>query len=252
MVMDDDFPSSAFPAPPVMAATGERRGGEGRPEVFRWRYQGGRPTTPLTTPADVSSLLGMPLGAIPKPVLDKVADLVDEVELLRAELSQARHHVHWLEDQSDQDSLLPVLHRRSFLRELGRLTEQSERAGLPGTLVLLHVGGIDLLRSVHGLEAGDAALLHVAGLLKAELRQIDLVGYLDNGDFVVALALAEDEGAEDKARRLSAHLTSEPFEWQGKSFLFTVLAGQAHFRPGDTPQSLLAAADAARRGKEVS
>lgn len=249
MVMNDDIPSRAFPAPPVAAATGERHGGEGRPEVFRWRYFGAKPAKPAT-PADVSSLLGMPLGSIPKPVMDKVAELVDEVELLRAELSQARHHVHWLEDQSDHDSLLPVLHRRAFLRELGRLMEQSERAGLPGTVVLLHVGGIELLRSVHGLEAGDAALLHVAELLKGALRQTDLVGYLDNGDFALALALAEDEGAEDKARHLTDRLTSEPFEWQGGRFLFTVLAGQAHFRAGDTPKSVLAEADAARRGRE--
>ena len=98
MVMNDDIPSQAFPTIPVATATADRRGGEGRPDIFRWRYAGAKPASSATTPADVSSLLGMPLGAIPKPVLDKVAELVDEVELLRAELSQARHHVHWLED----------------------------------------------------------------------------------------------------------------------------------------------------------
>jgi len=248
MVMNDDIPSQAFPTIPVATATADRRGGEGRPDIFRWRYAGAKPASSATTPADVSSLLGMPLGAIPKPVLDKVAELVDEVELLRAELSQARHHVHWLEDQSDHDSLLPVLHRRAFMRELGRLMEQSERASMPGTLVLLQVGGIDLLRSVHGIAAGDAALLHLAERLKAELRQTDLVGYLDNGDFAVALALAGDEEAEGKARSLADSLTAEPFEWQGGRYNFTILAGQAHFREGETAKSLLTAADASRRG----
>jgi len=248
MVMSDDIPSRTAPALPAGAVFPDRRDGEQRPEVFRWRHYGARPA-PMVTPQDVASLLGMPLGAIPLPVQEKFAELVDEVENLRAELNQAQHHVHWLEERSDQDSLLPLLHRRAFLRELGRVMEQSERAALPGTLVLLHVGGIDLLRQVHGLEAGDAALLHVADQLKTQLRQIDLLGYLDNGDFAVALALAEDEGAEDKARSLAANLTAEPFVWQGQSFLFTVLAGQAHFRPGDTPQTVLTAADAARRGK---
>src|SRR5208283_1843280 len=79
MVMSDDIPSRASPAPPVGAASSERRGGEQRPEVFRWRHYGARPT-PSAMPADVALLLGMPLGAIPLPVQEKVAELVDEVE----------------------------------------------------------------------------------------------------------------------------------------------------------------------------
>lgn len=249
MVTYDDIPSRAVPAMPAGAVTPDRRDAEQRPEVFRWRHYGARPE-PMTTPQDVALLLGMPLGSIPKPLQDKIAELVDEVDHLRGELNQAQHHIHWLEDRSDQDSLLPVLHRRAFLRDLGRVLEQSRQAGdLPGTLVLLHVGGIELLRHVHGMAAADDALLHVANVLKAELRQSDLLGYLDNGDFAVALTVAGDDGAEDKARRLAGLLSSEPFSWSGQSFLFTVLAGQAHFRDGDTAQSLVVAADAARRGR---
>lgn len=242
MLTNQDIPTSTMP----VGASADRKGSD-RSDMFRWRYFGAKPGH-VSAPGDVASLLGMPLGAIPLPVQDKVAELVDEVEHLRAELNQAQHHVHWLEELSDHHPLLPVLHRRAFLRELSRVVEQSERAGLSGTLVLLHVGGVELLRSVHGLEAGDAALTHLANRLKAELRQTDLLGYLDSGDFALALTLAEDEPAEDKARKLAASLSSQPFEWQGQSFHFTLLAGQAHFRPGDTAQSLLLAADKSRRG----
>ncbi|HVI52664.1 MAG TPA: diguanylate cyclase [Candidatus Sulfotelmatobacter sp.] len=249
MVTYDDIPSRAAAAMPAGSVTPDRRDGEQRPEVFRWRHYGARPA-PMTTPQDVASLLGMPLGAIPKPLQDKIAELVDEVEHLRGELNQAHHHIHWLEERSDQDAQLSVLHRRAFLRELGRVLEQCERAGgLPGTVALLHVGGIELLRHVHGMEAADAALLHVAGVLRRRLRQTDLLGYLDNGDFAVALTLAGDEGADGKARELADSLTAEPFLWKDQPFLFTVLAGQAHFRDGGTAQTLLAAADAARRGQ---
>lgn len=247
MVTNDTLLDQSFSTAPVAAAAGDRRGDDGR--LFR-RHRSAAESeqgaAPSATPADVSSLLGMPLGDIPKPVLDKVAALVDEIDLLRTELSQAHHHVRWLGERSDQDSLLPVLHRRAFMRDLGRLMEQSERAGLPGALVLLQVGGVGLLRSAHGIEAGDAALTHVAGLLKAELRQTDLLGYLDNGDFAVALALTE--GAGDKARDLAARLSAEPFEWRGERYSFTVLVGQAGFRSGETARSLLAAADRDRRG----
>jgi diguanylate cyclase (GGDEF)-like protein len=241
--MADDFITEP-PAPvgPVLDQTEHYQGG-GTPQR---RYLASRPAPPRSV-VDDASVLGMPEGEIPVPVQEAVAALVLEVEHLRAELALAHHHETWLEERGDLHPVLPVYHRRAFIRELGRLLEQSYRAVVPGSLIYLHVGGIERLREVHGLAAGEAALRQVAETIRQDLRQTDLLGYLDSADFVVGLAVAEDGGADEKADAIIAHVTEQPFLWEGRRFLFTVAAGIAHFREGDTAEGVLMIADAARR-----
>jgi len=243
--VDDEFPHAMTPVSPSKATT-SNRGGAPKPEPFRWRYP--HRETLHHHPLDVASVLGMPLGGIPKPVQEAVSHLVEEVERLRGDLDHALGHALWLEEINDLHPLLPVLNRRSFMRHLGHVMDQSLQAGLPGALLFLHVGGLEPLRAVHGLAAGEAALLDITETLKAELRQTDLLSYLDSGDFVIALALAEEEGAGDKAKRIAGSLEQKPFLWQERRFQFTVTWGLARFRPSDTAETVLAEADAARRG----
>lgn len=196
---------------------------------------------------DVASVLGMPPEAVPPAIQAAVAALVEEVERLRAQLEQARHVEAFLAMEADRHPFLPVLNRRALLPALERLIDTAERMELPGTLAYLHIGGLERLRVVHGLAACDAALAQVAEVIRAELRQTDLVAYLDGGDFCVVLAVAGEAGAAAKAREIVVRLSEVVFRWQGRAFLFTVALGLAHFRPGVTGEGLLAAADAARR-----
>ncbi len=197
---------------------------------------------------DVASMLGVPLGTIAPAVQDCVTALVEEVERLRDELEQARHIESFLAIEADHHPLLPMLNRRAFLRGLTRLVDTSERASLPGSLVYVHLAGIETLRAKHGLAASDGALNHAAQLIGSHLRQTDLVGYLDGGDFAVGLALAEAEAAEEKARKIAALLLQTPFDWNGGGVAWAIRLGIAHFRPGVTAEDLLIAGDAARRG----
>ncbi len=197
---------------------------------------------------DVASILGLPPGAIPASVQDSIAALVDEVECLRDEADQSRHVETFLAMEADRHSFLPVLTRRALLRELGRLLDLSEREALPGSLIYLHLGGIERLRVVEGLAASDAVLVQVAEEIRSELRQTDLLGYLDGCDFAVALAVAEDGGAAEKAENIAAKLAGRSFDWQGRPIILSVGLGVAHFRSGVRAEQLLAAADAARRG----
>jgi len=199
-------------------------------------------------PEDDVTLLGLPLGQVPLPVQQRFEALAAEVERLRRDLDTARLQIGQLEDAAEHHPLFPALHRRSFLKALGRLIVGAERAGMPGTVICLHIGGIDQMRQVHGLAAAEAALTHMSLALRESLRRTDLLGYLDGGDFAVALALSEGEGAEDKARQLVQSLSEEEVLWRGRKFRFTILQGQSHFPPYDSPEELLLAADANRRG----
>ncbi|MDR3439514.1 diguanylate cyclase domain-containing protein [Telmatospirillum sp.] len=232
-------------------------------EALGWSSLGGRqgseflrrralPRTPEKRPVvDVSSVFDFSEAPLPLAVEQSLAALVEEVERLRHEVDLSHHYENFLGEEADRHSILPVLNRRAWLRALGQLLVASEQSDFPGSALYLHVGGVERLRVTQGLGASDAALVHVAELMRKAFRQTDLIGYLDGSDFAVALALAEPDAAREKARAVAESLAKESFIWRGSRFLFTVGFGLADFQPGVSAEDLLGAADASRRASRA-
>ena len=245
MALGDDFPV-AGPAP--VGPISHHHGGETPARRFFIE----QPTPPREEVSDVAAVLGMPEGSIPPALQPSILMLLEELNRLRSEVEQLRRREEALEQQVNRHPLLPILNRSAFLQAVSRLLLQSARINetglMPGAVVILHVGGLETLREVHGFVAGQSILDHVAEFLISALRQIDPVGYLDGGDFAVGLAMAEDMGAEEKTRQLADGLMAQPVLWNSKEFLLTVTVGVAHFRPGDNAVMVLERADASRRG----
>lgn len=198
---------------------------------------------------DVATVLGMPDGgAIPPPVQARITALMEEVERLRAQLAQARRHEDMLRDLADHHPSLPVQHRRAFVRELTRLLAQAERSGLPGVLVYLHIGGVEALREAHGAEAAEAALARAIEIVRLETQPADAVGYLEGGDFAVALAMIGQAEGQARAQRLADRLAKMGFLWNGIHHEFVVTWVCVPFGLGDQEaDTLLRAAEAGRR-----
>src|SRR3546814_3357023 len=62
-----------------------------------------------------------------------------EVYALRQELEEVRQRAGYLEQLADQDTLAPVLNRRAFIRELGRMAAFEERYGAAGAVLYFDV-----------------------------------------------------------------------------------------------------------------
>lgn len=229
----------------IGALTWSSSGGQQSRDFGRRRFS--RPAPETHAVVDVSSVFGLPDGALPAAAQQTLSALVDEVERLRHEVDLAHHYENFLGEEADRHSILPVLNRRALLRDLGQLLLASEQSGLPGSVLYLHVAGIERLRELQGLEAADRALMAIATLMRAEFRQTDLIGYLDGGDFAVVLALAEVAAAEEKALSVARHIAETDLLWHGNRFQFSVRCGLAPFFAGATAEQLLAAADEARR-----
>jgi GGDEF domain-containing protein len=197
---------------------------------------------------DVAAVLGGTDGVLSQAVEHSIAALVQEVERLRREVDLAHHYENFLGEEADRHPILPVLNRRALLRALGQLLVASEQAGVPGSLLYVHVGGVERLRVRYGLAASDLALAQIAQTIRAECRQTDLVGYLDGGDFAIALALAEPAAADEKARALADRLVEQPLIWGDSRHFFTVGFGLARFRAELSAEEALNLADGARRG----
>ena len=93
--------------------------------------------------------------------------------------------------------------------------------------------------------AGDAALVHVAGLLRANLRESDAVGRLGGDEFALLMLNAGLDEGREKARRLAAALEADGFVWAGEQAQLGGSFGVRAFNGHTDPEVWLAEADAA-------
>lgn len=226
--------------PPPVAPVGGQSGHGRQPQQERRSLP--HASAPIV---DVAAVLGATEQALSPAMQHCFLELVEHVERLREELERVRMHETYLINAADRHPTLPALNRRAFMGALTRLLQTSERAELPGSLAVLHVSGIEAVREAHGLPAASAALDFVAGEITTELRQTDLLGYLDSSDFGIALAVAEADGAKAKIDRIAMTLSATPFLWQETPIALGIGVGMVQFEAGMTAESLLAQADQA-------
>lgn len=172
-------------------------------------------------------------------------DLRAEVERLRAEVEALRARAEAAEAAADHDVLTPALNRRGFVEAVNRTMAWCARYGSPAVLIYLDLDGFKGVNDGLGHAAGDAALVQVAKLLLANVRESDAVGRLGGDEFALLMLNAGMDEGRDKARRLSEALVADGFDWNGVA---TPLGGSFGVRAwsGHTDAEIwLAEADAA-------
>lgn len=157
-------------------------------------------------------------------------DLTAEIERLRVELEAWKTRAAAAEAAADHDVLTPALNRRGFVSALQRTMAYCQRHGVPAVLLYLDMDGFKSVNDRLGHAAGDAALVAVAELFLANLRESDAVGRLGGDEFALLMLHAGYEEGRAKARQLSEALKTEGFVWDGQK---TELGGSFGVRAWD-------------------
>ncbi len=187
-----------------------------------------------------------PAGEPPSPVTDAaVIDPIAEIERLRAEVEALRRRAEAAEAAADHDVLTPALNRRGFVAAMKSAMAFCQRHEVPAVLLYLDLDGFKGVNDRLGHAAGDAALVHVAEMMRANLRESDAVGRLGGDEFGLLMLNAGLEEGREKARRLAAALEETPFEWDGQSAGLGGSFGVRAFAAHADPEVWLAEADAA-------
>jgi diguanylate cyclase (GGDEF)-like protein len=184
-------------------------------------------------------------AALSPEVRDTIAKLLAEREAMRRELDDARARIAQLEQLADEDSLAPIANRRAFVRELGRMIAFTRRYGPPSSVIYFDVNGMKQINDTHGHPAGDAALRHVAEVLRKNVRESDIVGRLGGDEFGVILAQTSQEQANAKATVLAQAITATSFLWGQMPITVSAAYGVYSFTGSDDAQVAIEAADKA-------
>lgn len=189
--------------------------------------------------------LAASVKALVPDVQAAIDSLSEELIEARAALVRARARIVELEALADRDPLTGLLNRRGFGRELRRAAALASRHAVPIAVLYLDLDGFKAMNDALGHAAGDAALVHVARLLEANLRESDVIGRLGGDEFGVLLMHAAEPDARRKADALAAALELTPFAHQGRPGRIGGSFGVRALTPGLSPERALADADSA-------
>jgi diguanylate cyclase (GGDEF)-like protein len=185
---------------------------------------------------------GLLAGNLDPKVSQALEGLASQIDPLRAEVELARGREAHFKEISEQHSFLPLAGRREFLRELTHIL--SHMAGLNApVLIVLHLVNGDEVRQRLGRDALDGALVHVAGIIDANLHPTDVAGNLGGNDFGLVLLAGDLELAGTRAQRLVDAINSQPFLWLSKAVPLQAVTGIAMLEGNMTPETAVKAAD---------
>ena len=204
-----------------------------------------KPVSASAPAQDTSSILGIPEAEFTPRVRDAIMKLMSEADRLRQELQLAKHRLGELEEEANQDPLVPSLNRRAFVRELSRIISFAERYNLAASLLYFDLDGFKDINDEHGHAAGDAVLSHVSKLLAENVRESDIVGRLGGDEFGVILAKAENEAAHRKAESLAVLISTQPVNYESRPLRVSCSFGIYTFQKGEDATEAIARADRA-------
>ena len=172
-------------------------------------------------------------------------DLHAEIERLRAEVAALTVRAETAEALADHDVLTRALNRRGFMTVLNRSMAYCRRHEVEAALLYLDMDGFKGVNDGLGHAAGDAALMAVADLLLANVRESDAVGRLGGDEFALLLMNAGADEGREKARRLASALETEGFVWEGATVALGGSFGVRAYAGQTDPEAWLSEADAA-------
>ncbi len=173
----------------------------------------------------------------------EVDRLIDEIDQLREQVAQLQRRVHQLDQLAHQDTLINLPNRRGFMRTLERFIDRASRYGEPSAMLFVDLDGLKMINDSFGHQAGDQALIQVAGMLTGGVRKSDLVARIGGDEFGILLAHSQEAAAHETASRLIDLIAGSDFVHDGAVLPLSVAIGVAMISGDDTPEDVMARAD---------
>lgn len=190
-------------------------------------------------------------------IIDELLNTIDKLQKMQhREAERARlletHNKHLqstnfdLQTKVGTDALTGLANRRRLMDALERIIEHSNNTGAPFCLCIADVDHFKSINDELGHQVGDQALMMLAGWLKSNVRQLDLVGRYGGEEFMIILNncdLPTGYRIAGKLRKVvEKKSVAGPFALRGG---FRMSLGVAQHEPGMSVEHLIGQADQA-------
>ena len=176
----------------------------------------------------------------------------DDLRTSRQRVDDAEKRINELQSELDKastlvrhDQLTGTLNRRGLEEAFEHEFARSQRRKSPLCVGLLDIDNFKKLNDTLGHDAGDAALIHLATVIRETLRPQDTLARFGGEEFVIILPDTPLDDAIKALTRLQRELTKRFFLHANEKVLITFSAGVTDFRSDDTQTSITKRADEA-------
>ena len=154
--------------------------------------------------------------------------------------------------QVNYDSLTGLMNIHSFQPCLKDAIDSARLKGIFHSLLNIDLEQLRVINDSFGREAGDAAIVIIAKILKERLRNTDTISYFGEGRFGVLLEKCSLEQGIRIAENVRDAIANKHLEWKSKPIEISASIGMALIEPNtkDTDTALEAAEIARESAKE--
>ncbi len=150
-----------------------------------------------------------------------------------------------IEEMATTDKLTGLYNRQAFDMLFDSLVLDLKRVPDELSLLLLDIDHFKKINDSHGHLAGDAVLVHIAGLIKSRLRETDIKCRWGGEEFMVLLKGCDLKTAMNMAEELRLGILNHPLLLDGKNLAVTVSVGVTVFQQKDNRDEIIRRADRA-------
>jgi diguanylate cyclase (GGDEF)-like protein len=174
----------------------------------------------------------------------EINELTHAVSGLREEISRLRH-------DASTDHLTGMMNYANLMEALQQHIDRTQDKAGQGKdrqhlcLVMIDLDHFKKINDTYGHVIGDFVLRHVAGRIKAGVREFDMVGRFGGEEFVIIMADTTLHVAQNIAERVRQVVMDTPLHLKEFNIQITISLGVAMLMEGERKEALLERADAA-------
>ena len=147
-----------------------------------------------------------------------------------------------LDVEASIDPMTKLYNRRTMETALDNALEDAKKTGAIFSLVMSDIDFFKKINDTYGHDCGDVALVAVAEILKACVRDGDTVCRWGGEEFLI-LVNGNRSVATTVAERIRSRIENNVVEYEGNKIKFTMTLGVSTYSPGYSLEKLLTQAD---------
>lgn len=130
-----------------------------------------------------------------------------------------------------KDDLTGLPNRRALRERIALIEKSAKRKNQSAVVMMIDLDQFKTINDKYGHDAGDAALVHISGVLKSLLREFDFLARVGGDEFCILLPNTNSELAATIVKRLSKAIMQSNLQWHDKTIPVPASIGYMEWQP---------------------
>ena len=166
-----------------------------------------------------------------------------ELKKLSTKIRNLEKELKSVRQESKEDFLTKLYNRRALDEHMTLKEAEFKRYGHNFSIVFFDLDKFKDVNDTYGHDAGDAVLSAFAKILKAEAREVDIIGRYGGEEFMAILSETDTKGGVVFAEKVRSHVEKAKFMYKKERIDITVSSGVSERIKHTSAETVINSAD---------